>query len=208
MTRHWSGAPQQKSRANRHGRPRKCRRTAAPCCAGSRRSSPDARPAAAAGAPGPGDARLDGRFAHDHAAVELVEVRDAHQREGIGGGVFVQQQAALAVGAVERRAVHQRARDGWSSSPPGPSAAPPWRNRDRRRPGSSRRRSGPRHDGPRSGRDACRAAPSAARCPCRNRRDRCRSPARRRWCADRTPSPGAIRPASRSPADFMLSLPP
>ena len=33
----------------------------------------------------------------------------------------------------------------------------------------------------------------------RNRRDRCRSPARRRWCGDRRPSPGAIRPASRSP---------
>src|SRR5581483_2754450 len=53
------------------------------------------------------DARLDGRLAQHHAAVELVEIDDAQQRPGVGGGVFVQQQPALAVGAVERRAVHQ-----------------------------------------------------------------------------------------------------
>src|SRR6185437_7184734 len=49
------------------------------------------------------DARLVGRLAHHHLAVELVEVADAEQREGVGRGVFVQQQAALAIGAVERR---------------------------------------------------------------------------------------------------------
>ena len=43
----------------------------------------------------------------DHAAVELLEVGHTQQRPGVGGGVFVQQQAALAVGSVERRAVHQ-----------------------------------------------------------------------------------------------------
>src|SRR5215831_5270640 len=52
-------------------------------------------------------ARLDRGFAQHHAAVELVEVGHAKQRPGVGGGVFVQQEPALAVGSVERRAMYQ-----------------------------------------------------------------------------------------------------
>src|SRR6185312_7084174 len=59
------------------------------------------------------DAWLVGRLAHHHLAVELVEVADAQQWEGVGRGVFVQQEAALAIRSVERRAVHQlRVMDG------------------------------------------------------------------------------------------------
>src|SRR5437899_1003039 len=55
------------------------------------------------------DARLDARLAQHHAVVEIVEVGNAHQRPGVGRGVFVQQQTALAVRRVERRAMDQPA---------------------------------------------------------------------------------------------------
>ena len=88
-------------------------------------------------------ARLDGGLAQHHAAVELLEVRHAHQRPGVGRGVFVQQQAALAVGAIERRAVHQpHVMDG--HRPRRPHQRHGLVEIERRsRPGSWRRRSGP-----------------------------------------------------------------
>ena len=63
------------------------------------------------------DPGLDARLAGDEAAVELGEVRDPHERPGVRGAVFVQQQGRGAGSRCSGPSRARAARGGSSSSP-------------------------------------------------------------------------------------------